>query len=129
MRIKALFEFALNLFSQMVFNHSFFRSGLKSLQLVSGSLFRAHSSSILKHLKRNAAVPLLENYRPVWPDPDYIHPQLNLEAFPVNPLPRKVPDQAITFDFSIRKNLLDGGKHFPHFKAHPGDMKVRMKVS
>lgn len=79
------------------------------------------SSSIHKHNSPNSKMPLLEHYRPTWPDPDFVKMEMS-------PLPeRTVPDSALKFEFtaSFSKGT---GVFYKHLQTSPSDIRVKMRV-
>jgi hypothetical protein len=71
----------------------------------------------------DARVPLIENYRPTWPDFDYETP-----SDPPPLLERTVPDNKLSFKM---KATFEPGSlvFYPHLNINPADLKVRMRVS
>jgi hypothetical protein len=80
------------------------------------------SSMIQKHNSPNSKMPLLEHYRPTWPDPDFVKLELP-------PLPeRTVPDSALKFEFtaSFSKGTAE---FYKHLQTSPSDIRVKMRVA
>jgi hypothetical protein len=86
-------------------------------------LQKANFSAILSKHTTNSNVPLVENFRSVWPDPSH-----QLQGEPLNLPPRTVLDSALRFRFTATfSHGID--LFYPHLKCHPSDFKVLMFVS
>mmetsp|Transcript_11041 Transcript_11041/g.15233 ORF Transcript_11041/g.15233 Transcript_11041/m.15233 type:complete len:183 (-) Transcript_11041:3-551(-) len=93
----------------------------------------ALSTNVLsKHLSPNASAPLIQAYRPLWPDPEYFRGSViesSTESLPaVNLPPRTIPDSALRFTF---KTTFQPGSaiSYTHLRINPADFKVSLKVS
>ncbi len=78
---------------------------------------------IRSHNNKNASAPLIEKYRPTWPDSDFAK-----SAKPDQLLPRTIPDEVLNFELTA--SLEHGSAIFyPHLPTNPADIKVRLTVS
>jgi hypothetical protein len=88
------------------------------------------SSTIDKHSRPSAKFPLIENYRPRWPEPSFNIDETNkLSVSPSSKaLNRTVPDSKLRFKL---KSTFDHGASifYPHLKYHAADYKVTLFVS
>jgi len=86
--------------------------------------------TIEKHLGSSVGLPLIEHYRPRWPEPAYNIDETNkLSVSPSSKvLPRTVPDNKLRFKL---KATFDHGASifYPHLKFHAADYKVTLLVS
>lgn len=66
-------------------------------------------------------MPLLEHYRPTWPDPDFL--KVDLPSLPA----RTVADSALKFEFtaSFSKGTAE---FYKHLQTSPSDIRVKMRV-
>lgn len=76
------------------------------------------------HLNKNSEAPLVELYRPNWPDPDFEN--VIPEDLPPLP-PRTVPDHLYQFEF---RNSSEKGaaRFYKHFMTNPADVRVKAQV-
>ncbi len=72
---------------------------------------------------REAAEPLIEKYRPTWPDSDFSVPNKESIVIPQ----RTIPEEKLTFEM---KMSMDRGSAFlyPHMPINPADAKVKLWV-
>ncbi len=78
---------------------------------------------IRSHNNKNASAPLIEKYRPVWPDADFAK-----LSHPVKTLPRTIPDSVLNFELTA--SLEHGSAIFyPHLPSNPADIKAKLRVS
>jgi hypothetical protein len=81
------------------------------------------SSSILRNNNPNAKSPLIDQYRPVWPDQDF-----SVSSKPATLPKRTIPDDVLNFKLSA--TFTPGSSIFyPHLSINPADLKVVMTVS
>lgn len=74
----------------------------------------------------NSKAPLVEKYRPLWPDVDFTALSKG-ETDDVTLLPRTVDPTKLIFD--IKMTLKTGTSVFyPHLKTNPADCKVALTV-
>lgn len=103
-------------------------------KLFSTSSLKATTETIIptieKHLGASAGLPLIEHYRPRWPEPAFNIDETNkLSVSPSSKvLPRTVPDSKLRFKL---KSTFDHGASifYPHLKFHAADYKVTLFVS
>ena len=90
----------------------------------------AVASSIDKHVGTAVSQPLIEHYRPRWPEPQYKIDETNeLSVSPSSKvLSRTIPDSKLRFKL---KSTFDHGASifYPHLKFHAADYKVTLLVS
>lgn len=78
---------------------------------------------IRSHNNKNSGAPLIEKYRPVWPDADFAK-----SSSPEALLPRTIPDSVLNFELTA--SLEHGSAIFyPHLPTNPADIKVKLTVS
>ena len=85
--------------------------------------------TIEKHFGSSAGLPLIEHYRPRWPEPAYNIDETNkLSVSPSSKvLPRTIPDNKLRF--KLRATFDHGASIFyPHLKFHAADYKVTLLV-
>jgi hypothetical protein len=68
-------------------------------------------------------VPLVEHYRPSWPDADFNHPAVHAPTL----LPKTVDDEILSFEMSATFQQ-ERIEQYPHLNIQPQDLKVRMRV-
>jgi hypothetical protein len=79
--------------------------------------------SIHHYNSPNSHAPLIERYRPSWPDADF--ELVDQSQFPQLP-PRTVPDDL--FNFEYRTSSTKGtAKFYTHLMVNPADIRVRAK--
>lgn len=88
------------------------------------------TTTIDKHTSASAKLPLIENYRPRWPEPSFNIDETNkLSVSPSSKaIKRTVPDSKLRFKL---KSTFDHGASifYPHLKYHAADYKVTLFVS
>jgi hypothetical protein len=96
-----------------------FATGLRRLTAFKG---RGFATIIHAHNNKNANAPLLEKYRPLWPDADFQKGQTPPE------LPeRTIPDSVLNFE--MQATFQQGTALFyPHLSHNPADIKVKVHV-
>jgi hypothetical protein len=89
-------------------------------------VFQRNFISVLhQYNSANAEAPLIEKYRPTWPDPYYV----NESSSELPPLPpRTVPDEALRFEIK-GSNFKGTAEFYTHLPINPADMRVKLKVS
>lgn len=73
----------------------------------------------------NSHAPLVERYRPTWPDADF--EMVNENALPPLP-PRTVPDELFVFDYRTTSHK-GTAKFYNHLMVNPADIRVKAQVS
>ncbi len=83
---------------------------------------RTMATVIRSHNNRNSNAPLLEKYRPVWPDSDF--GKGKIEELPI----RTIDDNDL--NFGLTASFEHGAALFyPHLPHNPADFKVKLLVS
>lgn len=101
---------------------SFFSSVYQLRPPLQSVLLRQSSS--FKEIDAKSHSTLLENYRPVWPDPEYQGIESSVPQLP----PRTVADHCLRF--AMKSSLLPGSLIFyPHLNINPTDLKVKLYVN
>lgn len=82
---------------------------------------RSFATIIRAHNNKNSNAPLLEKYRPVWPDADF--GKGKPEELPVRTVSDDVLRFELTASFESGTSLL-----YPHLPHNPADFKAKLKV-
>jgi hypothetical protein len=83
---------------------------------------RTLATSVIRgHNNRNSNAPLLEKYRPVWPDSDF--GKGNVEELPLRSVPQEDLKFQLTASFENGSSLF-----YPHLPHNPADFKVKLSV-
>lgn len=87
-----------------------------------GKAFRSIATVIHGHNNKNSNAPLLEKYRPVWPDADF--GKGKVEELPLRSVAEKDLKFGLTASFESGSSLF-----YPHLPHNPADFKVKLSVS
>lgn len=112
-----------------MFRSTVTRTGRYSLRQLS-SACSSQRENILKHGNPAAAVPLLEQYRPRWPQLPIEKPAEKDEFIGILPIPetRTIPASVLRFQMSA--TFAHGTSIiYEHMSFNPADFKVGLKVS
>lgn len=96
----------------------------QAVRVVANKQIVARSITIGQANTKNGVAPLIERYRPSWPDADF--EGVNGDTLPPLP-PRTVPDEL--FQFEYRTSTEEGtARFYEHLTVNPADIKVRATV-